>query len=266
MSKSDSDDVAKGIAWLMVGVVVLIAIIPKPFWILLGVLAGTAVLIVFTVWVVNAYTEHRAAVDERKQKERAARAAAANREREERARREKQRRIETLGNKNAALVESALAAVEEVRASEAAREGWLGDVDFTADVQRITVNFTKAYSLRRVIGELSALDNPSADDRKILADARTTAAELERTASEGVELIGQCADEASRIDESLSQERKDARTAEQRAELHGKLSAMLYGIEATPDRTPTSAAADAVLARVQAYRDIKNRIQEVRDG
>ena len=35
-------------------------------------------------------------------------------------------------------------------------------------------------------------------------------------------------------DESLRTEREDARTAEQRAELHAKLSSMLYGIEAAP--------------------------------
>lgn len=42
---------------------------------------------------------------------------------------------------------------------------------------------------------------------------------------------------------------------------------MLYGIEATPDTTPTDSAADAVMARVQAYREIKNQIQRARaDG
>lgn len=258
---TDSDDVAKGIAWLIGGVVVLIAIVPKPVWIFLGVLALAVVLILVTVWGVSEYQEHRAAAAERARVERAARAAAEKREREERARREKQRRIENLGRDNAALVESALAAVEQVRASEAAREGWLGDVDFTVDIQRISASFQKAYGLRQVIGELSALEKPNADDRQILADARTTAAELERTACERVELIGQCAKEAHRIDESLEQERRDAWTAEQRAELHGKLSAMLYGIEATPDTAPTSSAADAVMARVQAYRDIRDRIQ-----
>lgn len=44
------------------------------------------------------------------------------------------------------------------------------------------------------------------------------------------------------------------------------LSAMLYGIEATPEATPTDSAADAVMARVQAYREIKNQIQQARDA
>jgi hypothetical protein len=113
---------------------------------------------------------------------------------------------------------------------------------------------------------LSALDKPSLDDRRILAEAKTTVASLELAAIERVELIGKCATEARLIDKSLRDERKDARTAEQRAELHAKLSGMLYGIEATPDTTPTDSAADAVMARVQAYREIKSQIQQARDS
>jgi hypothetical protein len=40
---------------------------------------------------------------------------------------------------------------------------------------------------------------------------------------------------------------------------------MLYGIEAAPDTTPADSAADAVMARVQAYREIKSQIQQFRD-
>jgi hypothetical protein len=47
---------------------------------------------------------------------------------------------------------------------------------------------------------------------------------------------------------------------------HAKLSGLLYGIEAAPDATTAdSPAADAVIARVQAYREIKKQIQQVRD-
>jgi hypothetical protein len=192
--------------------------------------------------------------------------AAAKREREAKAAKEKQRRIESLGKENAALVESALAAVKQVSASEAARAGWLGDVDFTADIGEITDKFEKAYALRKVANELSVLDKPSVDDRKILAEAKTTIANLELVAIERVELLAKCATEARLVDKSLREEREDAQTAEQRAELHGKLSAMLYGIEATPDTTPTDSAADAVMARVQAFREVKNQIQQAREG
>jgi hypothetical protein len=248
------------------GVVVLISLIPKPVWIILGVIVAVSVLIWIVVKTVDAVGKSRAESQERARVERAAQAAAAKREREERVRKEKQQRVDTLGKQNAALVESALSAVTQVAASEAARAGWLGDVDFSADIRAITDGFAKAHSLRAVTSKLSALDKPNSDDRRILAEARTTTANLDRAAIERVELIVKCANEAKLIDKSLRTERDDARVAEQRAELHGKLSAMLYGIEATPDSTPTNSAVDAVMTRVQAYREIKSQIKGARDG
>ena len=41
---------------------------------------------------------------------------------------------------------------------------------------------------------------------------------------------------------------------------------MLYGIEATPDFAASDSAADAVMARVQAYQEIKREIMRVRDA
>jgi hypothetical protein len=90
--------------------------------------------------------------------------------------------------------------------------------------------------------------------------------DLRQTAIERVELIRKCADEARLIDESLS-ERKDARTAAQRAELNAKLSGLLYGIEVTEGDAPaTSAAVDGMMSRVEAYRELKNQIQQARDS
>ncbi|WP_319431844.1 hypothetical protein [Mycobacterium sp. RTGN5] len=255
MGKKDSDDgVAKIISGLVVGVIVIIAMVPKEVWIALGVIAGAAILIAVVVWADKEYDKRRAA-----------KAVAAKRDREAQVQKAKQQRINTLGKANAALVESALAAVKQVGGSEAARAGWLGDVDFTADIREITDKFEKAHALRKVSSELSALNKPSLDDRKILAEAKTTTANLERAAIERVELIVKCATEARLIDESLHTEREDARTAEQRAELHGKLSAMLYGVDATRDTAPTDSAADAVMARVMAYREIKDQISRARD-
>ena len=267
MAKQDSNDgCATAGGAVVVGIVVLIAAIPKPVWIVLGIVALAAVVVVVAVKATSAIQEHQAEAEKQARAERAAQAAAAERKRAAQLRKEKQRRVDTLGTKNAARVESAQAAVKQVGASEAARAGWLGDVDFSADIHSITESFKKSYALRKVAAELSALDNPSADDRRILTEAKSTVTTLEHAAIERVELIGKCATEARLIDKSLRTERKDAQTAEQRAELHGKLSAMLYGIEATPDTAPADSAADAVMARVQAYREIKNQIQRTRDS
>ncbi|GAA2531760.1 hypothetical protein [Mycolicibacterium diernhoferi] len=258
--------VGAALFWLIFGILFLISLIPKPVWIALGICAGIAVVVWIVYAIVQGIEKDRIEAGKRAQAEKAARAAAAQREREERARKEKQHRIDTLGKSNASLVEEALAAAQQVAASEAARAGWLGDVDFSPDIKAITDGFAKAHALGAVTGKLAALDKPSADDRRILAEARTTVANLECAAIERVELIASCAIEARHIDASLRAERHDAKVAEQRAELHAKLSAMLYGIEAAPQTTPTSSAVDAVMARVQAYREIKQQIDWARSG
>ena len=255
MGSKGASDGADFIGGVIFVVIVLIALIPKEVWIGFGVIV--AVVLVGCV-VGAAVTAVR--------KRQANQAAAAEQEREQRVRDEKQRRLDRLGKQNAALVEAALSDVQKVTASEAARAGWLGDIDFSADIKEITDNFEKAHALRAVTGKLSALTKPSADDRKLLAEARSTIANLERAATERVELIGKCAIEAQQVDKSLRTEREDARVAEQRAELHAKLSAMLYGIEATPAAAPADSAVAAVLARVQAYREIKNQIQKSRNS
>jgi hypothetical protein len=237
------------------------------FWfvVLLSPIATVLILIALILRAIKNHKVARAVREEQARISRATQAAAAKRREEEKARQEKQQRINNLGQENAEFVECALAAVKQVGASEAARTGWLGDADFTADIQEITANFQKAHALRQVAKKLSALDKPGEDDRRILAEANTSIANLELTAIERVELIVQCAEEARLVDKSLSDERKDAQTAEQRAELHAKLSAMLYGIEAAPNTTPTDSAVDAVMIRVQAYREIKNQIQQARE-
>ncbi|MGU3499447.1 hypothetical protein [Mycobacterium sp. C31M] len=249
---------------IFVGIVVLIAMVPKAVWITLGVAAAIALVTWLVYAIVKGVQEGRVESEKQARAQRAAQAAAAKREAEAQARKEKQRRIDTLGKNNASLVEDALKAVTQVAGSEAARAGWLGDIDFSADIGWITRTFAKTHSLQGVTGKLSALSKPSADDRRILAEAKATIAQLEDAAKQRVALISRCAVEARHIDASLRTEREDARIAEQRAELHGKLSAMLYGIEAAPDTTPTDSAADAVMARVQAYRDIKQQIDKSR--
>lgn len=260
MSGKRSSDGSNAVGGLVFFVIVLIALVPKPVWIALGVITAVVMLGWISYKVTVALEKRSYEAHERERAQQAARAAAAKREREERVRKEKQRRIDTLGKDNAARLESALSAVRQVTASEAARAGWLGDVDFSVDIKGITDNFEKAHALGAVTRKLSALDKPSAEDRKILADAKAAIANLERAAIERVELVGKCAKEAQLIDKPLRTEREDARVADQRAELHAKLSAMLYGIEATPETMQQDSAVDAVMARVQAYRDIKNRL------
>ena len=252
MSRKSGGSGAGGLVFL---VFLLIALVPKPVWIALGVFIAVAVLVWICQQVAADTQRRRAEAEARARQERAGRVC-----------REKQWRIDMMGPGNASLVEYVISLVEQMAASEAARAGWLGDIDFRAGINAIVATFVKAHELRGVTSRLSALANPSADDRRLLAEAQAAIANLERAANERMDLIRKCAREARLIDESLHAEREDVLVAEQRAELHAKLSAMLYGIAATPAAVAPDSAVDAVMARVQAYREIKNQIQLARDA
>lgn len=230
----------------------------------LAVIVIIVVCVAVIVAVIDSFLlkEYRVEAEKRTRVKQQAREIAAKEEAEQaRVRRAKQQCVEKLGAENSGLVESAQAAVQRIVTSEAARSGWLGDVDFTADIAGIIESLKKAHELRKVAQQLSALDKLNDDDRKILTEARSAYENLETTAAGRIKLLQKCAEEAELIDESLRQEREDARTSEQRAQLHAELSSMIYGIEAAPSVNPVNSAADAVIARVQAYREIKSQIQ-----
>ena len=263
----------------MAKVLVLLLMYPIPFLIIVAVII--AVLIWIAVkWEAERRREEerdrlareRAAGVKRKQQEaarqkkqqaeqRAAAQAAAKRKQEE----QEKQRVDAFGKQGAALVKRAIASVEGIKSSEAASKGWLGDVDFTPDIEGIEANIREARDLRRKSDDLSALPKPNDDDTKIIAEAKTKIAQLESKSKERVALLEKCASEAHLIDESLRREREEARLAEKREELHGELAAMLYQVEAAEATTPAESAADAVMARVQAYRDIKGQIERARD-
>jgi hypothetical protein len=249
---------------LAVCAVVLLVLIPRQVWIGLGAVAAAGVLFAVVYKVFSAVGELNARLEGAPRAGPATGALGTEAPLRGGPGGAADGRADGLGSRNAAFVESAQAAVKRVLASEAARAGWLGDVDFSTDIQGVIDSFGKAHDLRQTADQLAVLDSPSPEDREILAAAERTAAEMERTAVERVKLIERCAAEAALIDESLRRERREARTARQRAELHAKLSAMLYGIEAAPDTATTNSAAEAVMARVQAYREIKDRIQLAR--
>ena len=196
--------------------------------------------------------------------QRAAALRNAQRQREEQARLKDKQRLESLGKHGAALVERAESSVRTIVSSEAARAGWLGEVDFTPDLNDIEANLVKARTVRKKSDDLNALPKRDDADRTIIAGAKTTIAQLERRTKERVELLEKCASEARLIDESLKRERDEVKLARRREELHGELAAMLYGVEAA-GATPAESAADVVMARVQAYREIKGAIERARD-
>ena len=91
----------------IIGIIILIAIVPKQVWIVLGVTIGVSVLVWLIYKAMTAYEAHRIEAAEQARIRDAADAARAKQEREEAVRKAKQRLIETLGEKNAGLVDSA---------------------------------------------------------------------------------------------------------------------------------------------------------------
>lgn len=133
------------------------------------------------VQIKRAAAEREAARQRKQQVEqRAAALAAARRKLEEQARLEDKQRVDALGKHGAALVKRAKSGVQRIVSSEAARACWLGEVEFTPDLEEIEANLLRARALRRKSDDLSALPKANDDDRKIIAEAKTTIAHLER--------------------------------------------------------------------------------------
>lgn len=249
--KNDNDN--EGCVWAVIGLIVIgvLMSIPAVVWIVLGVLVGGAVLVALSVGAYGSWEKRRTVEAE------SAKAAL------ERAERERRKQfIDEFGRRIVARIDWARSSADRVVASEAAREGWLGDTDFGPDLAAITDSFRRARALREKAAELILLDSPNDDDRRIIDDAEAAAKTLEDAANRNVDLIEKCATEAAAIDESLQAERDAAAMAQQRSELHGELSAMLYGVDAAPRGSSNDdTAADRVMARVRGYQELKQQIR-----
>ncbi len=250
MAKKNDNE---GCVWIVGGLVILgiLLSIPKQVWIVIGVLVALAVIVAVVVG---------GQANRQQRREQTAALAKADAERAERERRK--RFVDELGQRTVARIDWARSSADRVCASEAAREGWLGDTDFGPDLAAIADLFRRARALREKAAELIVLDSPNDDDQRIIDDAEATAQVLADAANRNVDLIERCAAEAAAIDESLAAERAAAATAQQRAELHGELNALLYGTVAAPAVSSNAdSAAERVMGRVRGYREIKQQIR-----
>jgi hypothetical protein len=172
-------------------------------------------------------------------------------------------RIDEFGEEGVRLIARANDAVERILATEAAREGWLGkldDLDFSADQSMITENLKQVSAFRLVIAELVAIPNRTVDDDRLRKDAAQAVGLLEAAVRQRVRMLLGCAHEAEEVDRILERERKEAHIAEKRDDVRSRLAAMVYGVElASTDRD--SESADAVNARVAAFRELKGGIE-----
>ncbi len=91
----------------------------------------------------------------------------------------KRRRVDEFGADGVQLMDRADAAVRRIMSSEAATQGWLGELDFTGDVSMIADTLRKVTALRTAAAEWAAIPNATADDDRMLRDAQRAATKLE---------------------------------------------------------------------------------------
>jgi hypothetical protein len=245
---------------------------------MLGIAAFVAMLVTaetvggawFTVpigaWVVAlAFIRNSAPKRETPQQRSAREAADKQDEAAAKAARERER-ADAFGREGVALMDRAKLAVYNVMVTEAAREGWLGehgDLDFSTDLAMIAKTLRQARRIEKVVAESKAIPTPTDDDTRMVRDGERAIKQLRGDVTRRVQILDDCAKQARQVDRTLADERKQARLAAQRDEARSRLSAELYGVAATPS-VPVSNAADAVNARVAAFRELKGVIDEQR--
>lgn len=222
--------------------------------VVLGFSTGDAwPLLPFAIWIAI-YLVLRERARTRPQRERA---------KAQQKRQAERQRVDEFGADGVELMDRADAAVRRIVSSEAATQGWLGELDFTADVSMIADTLRKVTALRTAAAVWAAIPNATADDERMHREAQRAAAQLEAAVAERVKVLHDCSLQAERVDQTLHRQREQAAITQQRDDIRGRLSAMIDGVEMTPNGAP-SESTDAVQARVAAFLELKGIIEEQR--
>ena len=237
----------------------------------LGSVAPGAAWMPVVAWIVAVYViRHRAELietpEQRKVREAAERAQAEQDEKRAAARKAiaERKRVDSFTKDGLALMTKARTAVSTVRATEAARDGWLGDqagLDFSADLTSISEALLQARRIEKVVERSKKIPDPSPEDVVMLRDAEKTMKTLRTDAKSRVGIIEDCVKQAREIDRLLAKERRQQEFDKQRDAARRQLAAELHLAEV---RSPArhSDTADAIVARVQAFRELKNVVDE----
>jgi len=237
----------------------------------LGSVAPGAAWMPVVAWLVAVYVIRQRAElmetpQQRKVREAAERAQAEQDEKRAAARKAiaERKRVDSFTKDGLALMAKARTAVSAVRATEAARDGWLGDqadLDFSADLTFISEALLQARRIEKVVERSKKIPDPSAEDVVMLRDAEKTVKILRTDAKSRVGIIEDCVKQAREIDRLLAEERRQQEFDKQRDAARRQLAAELHIAEV---RSPAwhSDTADAIAAHVQAFRELKNVVDE----
>ncbi len=171
-----------------------------------------------------------------------------------------------LGPNGVALLDGAEAAIDRIKRSEAASAGWLGkpeDLDFTEDLVMLRENARTTMKLTQLIEESRNLPDPAESDIAMLDDARTKVKLLESQSRARIKALRDCAERAEQIDQSLRDDREQARIAERRDDVRSRLEAQLYGVEAARQQAP-SPSLDNTNALAAAFMEIRGTLGQAR--
>ena len=158
----------------------------------------------------------------------------------------------------------ARAAVRGIVASEAARSGWLGDLeasDFSADLTNLEEDLRVANQLRQLVKEISSLPSPTAADSALLEEARHKLASLDRRSADRFKLLEKSWARTKMLDKTLQKQRENLALDREREDLHQQMVAALSEVDASPDVT-SSSAAERIVALTAAYEEINGPIQD----
>lgn len=197
------------------------------------------------------------------------RARARSRPARERARLEQRRaaarhRLDEFGADGVALLADANAAIQRITDTDAATQGWLGQLDFTADTARIADALRRITALRKASDEWAALPNPTDDDRALITDAQRTIGNLKTAVENRLQILQDCADQAEQVDRALRQQHEQRAIQRRRDDLRSRLGTLLTGAAMTLPAEP-SEATDLVRSRVAAFHELQATIEQHRN-
>ncbi len=174
------------------------------------------------------------------------------------------KRLDSYTRGGLALLERAHGAVADVRATEAARDGWLGgdeDLDFSTELAHVSEALLQARRIEKVVERTKKIPDPSPEDTALLRDADKTVKTLRAEAKARVRNLDDCLTQAREIDRLLAEERERAKTDEQRAAARRQLAAELFVAEVRPSARQSDVA-DAIAARARAFKELRHIVDD----
>ena len=125
----------------------------------------------------------------------------------------------------------------------------------------ISDTLLQARRIEKMVERTKKIPEPTRDDEAILREAETSVKALRAEVKQRVKILEGCATQAREVDRLLAEERRQQKLDERRDEARQQLAAELFHVGARPTELESDTA-DAVAARVAAFRELKNIVDE----